>query len=332
MEANDEQSVPRPRPPKRVTSADVARASGVSRATVSYVLNNVKGRSISKATRELVLRTARELGHVPYAPARSLRLGRSNIVLALVRDYAIGYISNHIMRQLDVALAAHGYVVLAHRLDESIRPLADLWRMVSPCLVVGMGGLTLPEDPNLLSQMKVLRVHGIMPNHKIGHMQAHYLHQRGHRVLGYAFPENPALELIAKERLAGVRQACEELGISQPIVRNVDTHEPATVVTALNDWVDTHGVTAVCSHNDEIAIMLTSALTHRGLVPGKDLAVIGVDNIPAARLSLTTVAIDVEAWGGTVAERALALLEDREPQPPESPENDFLKLIVRDTA
>ena len=79
-----------------------------------------------------------------------LRLGRSNIVLALVRDYAIGYISNHIMRQLDVALAAHGYVVLAHRLDESIRPLADLWRMVSPCLVVGMGGLTLPDNMDVI--------------------------------------------------------------------------------------------------------------------------------------------------------------------------------------
>ena len=60
---------------KRATSADVAREAGVSRATVSYVLNNVPKRKISDETRTLVLETAARLGHVPYAPARSLRLG-----------------------------------------------------------------------------------------------------------------------------------------------------------------------------------------------------------------------------------------------------------------
>ncbi|KAE8765919.1 LacI family DNA-binding transcriptional regulator [Georgenia thermotolerans] len=318
------------RPPRRVTSADVARASGVSRATVSYVLNDVPGRSISTATRELVLRTAKELGHVPFAPARSLRLGTSNIVLALVRDYAIGFVSSRVLRQLDVSLAEHGYVVLSHRVDESVRPLDDLWRLVSPSLVVGMGGLNLPDDFVPPGDAKVLRVHGIVPHEEIGRMQARYLHSRGHRRLGYAFPSNPSLELIARERLEGVRQACHELGIGQPVVVDVDTDDPETASAAIDRWLGTDdAVDGVCAHNDEIAIILSSALASRGLRAGHDLALIGVDDIPAARLSLTSIAIDADAWGRFVADSALATLENREPP---HLERDLLRLVVRDTA
>jgi DNA-binding LacI/PurR family transcriptional regulator len=62
---------------KRLTSADVARASGVSRGTVSYVLNNDPRQSIPTETRERVLKAARTLGYQPFAPARSLRAGYS---------------------------------------------------------------------------------------------------------------------------------------------------------------------------------------------------------------------------------------------------------------
>src|SRR5689334_12164905 len=64
-----------------VTSADVARAAGVSRANVGYGLNDAPGRVLSPETRETVLRVARELGYRPSALARSLKRGRSNTVL-----------------------------------------------------------------------------------------------------------------------------------------------------------------------------------------------------------------------------------------------------------
>ena len=56
----------------RVTSRDVAAQAGVSRTTVSLVLNDVPGANISQATRHRVLQVARELGYVPDAAARSL--------------------------------------------------------------------------------------------------------------------------------------------------------------------------------------------------------------------------------------------------------------------
>ena len=63
------------------TSSDVARVAGVSRATVSYVLNNTGAVRISDPTRRRVHQAARDLGYVPHAAARSLRAGHSRMVL-----------------------------------------------------------------------------------------------------------------------------------------------------------------------------------------------------------------------------------------------------------
>ena len=57
---------------RRVTSQQVAKRAGVSRTTVSFVLNDVPGSNISEETRQKVFQAAAELGYVPNAAARSL--------------------------------------------------------------------------------------------------------------------------------------------------------------------------------------------------------------------------------------------------------------------
>ena len=75
----DDQTVPAPK--KRPTAADVARLSGVSTATVSYVLNRTAGQTIPEATRDRVLSAAHELGYVPSAFAQALARGASRGVI-----------------------------------------------------------------------------------------------------------------------------------------------------------------------------------------------------------------------------------------------------------
>ena len=58
---------------RRATSADVAREAGVSRATVSYVLNDTPNQKIPEQTREKVLEAARKLAYSPSTAARALR-------------------------------------------------------------------------------------------------------------------------------------------------------------------------------------------------------------------------------------------------------------------
>src|SRR5215218_9071233 len=93
---------------RRVTSADVARMAGVSRATVSYVLNDTPHQTISAHTRDRVLHAAAVLGYAPSAAARTLRTGRSDVVLCLLPDWPIGPEVGSMLGNLSTALARSG--------------------------------------------------------------------------------------------------------------------------------------------------------------------------------------------------------------------------------
>ena len=66
---------------QRATMKDVARASGVSPATVSFVLNETGTQTIPAATRERVRQAAAELGYKPHGLARALRSGSLRVVV-----------------------------------------------------------------------------------------------------------------------------------------------------------------------------------------------------------------------------------------------------------
>ncbi len=71
---------------ERVTIKDVAKAAGVSIATVSYVLNNKQGQSISDETRKKVLQFANILGYECNIMAKYLATGKTNAIAAVVKD------------------------------------------------------------------------------------------------------------------------------------------------------------------------------------------------------------------------------------------------------
>ena len=74
--------------PRRPTSADVATEAGVSRTTVSFVLNGRTDVKIPTDTRTRVLEAAERLGYHPHAPARQLAGGRSHILALVLRQTA----------------------------------------------------------------------------------------------------------------------------------------------------------------------------------------------------------------------------------------------------
>src|SRR5689334_1883909 len=121
---------------RRVTSADVAREAGVSRATVSYVLNDVPHQKIAPATRQRILDAAARLGYAPSAAARALRSGRSDIVLCLLPDWPIGPTVGDLLQKLSSSLAAEGLTLLAHPRARDDRPVAELWKAVTPAAVI----------------------------------------------------------------------------------------------------------------------------------------------------------------------------------------------------
>lgn len=92
----------------RPTTADVARLAGVSTATVSYVLNNARGRRISPDTRDAVYRAAKLLGYRPNLAARNLARGKSGVVLYVVPHVAVGEMPMQAGSRMTTALAREG--------------------------------------------------------------------------------------------------------------------------------------------------------------------------------------------------------------------------------
>ncbi|WP_165976950.1 LacI family DNA-binding transcriptional regulator [Arthrobacter nitrophenolicus] len=316
---------------RRATSTDVARESGVSRATVSYVLNDTPNKHISPATRELVIRTARRLGHVPNPQARALKTGNSNIVLCLVPALTLGFVFDHALDALTRELARRGYVLLVHRISERVdsRAVRDIWKYLTPTLVVTIGGLP-PAETAVLEKhapAPVVSDYGIVEHGRIGQLQADYLIDRGHRRIGFVMPSDPALHAYAMDRAAGVTRACEKASLVPPVVAIVE--ESLKSYGNCLGVFERAGVTAACGHNDDVALMLLEALRDRRQSAPGDLAVIGADDIPLAERELTTVALNAEVCAASITNKVLAALGADNDL---APQGQLLSLIRRTSA
>jgi DNA-binding LacI/PurR family transcriptional regulator len=324
---------------RRPTSSDVAREAGLSRATVGYVLNDVPHQTIPEPTRQRVLAAAAKLGYRPSAAARSLRTGRSDLVLALLPDWTPGPTVYALMTELSVQLEARGLTFVSHQRSSGGRPLAELWKAISPAAVLVLDRLD-PEDAAALSATGLtvsLAVRdGVgdprmlaVTDERVGRVQAEHLAASDRRTLAYAYPTDDRVSTFAAPRLRGVQQACAELGLAAPVVGSVAL-ESSSADAAVAAWREA-GVDGICAYNDELAIALLAALHRSGqTVPG-DVAVVGVDDIPLARVSdppLTTVVSDTATMARYLTEIVVGDIDGR-PRLDPPVGSDILDLVVR---
>lgn len=324
---------------RRVTSVDVAREAGVSQTTVSYVLNNVSHQKISEETRQRIFAAVDKLGYTPSAAARTLRLGRSNIVLLLIADVPLGSTAIELIEHLTADLERHDLSVITR--IESGRTVASLWKDLAPAAVVSFapvakghredmraGGTYVVDvwgdsegGPNVMTRGQI----------RIGQMQIAHLVAKGHTRVGYAAPADPRLRAFLDPRLQGVRQGCTEHGLTPPSEREVALDTDAATAAA-QAW-QAEGVTAVCAFNDEVAIALLAGMRAAGLSAPGDLAVIGVDDNPMARFAeppLTTINQHMEAFAAELTDAVLKGLESgRGPRPAPS---EIATLVIRRSA
>lgn len=303
---------------KRATSADVARAAGVSRTTVSFVLNDRPGQTIPEETRRRVLDAARRLDYRPHASARALAAGRSDIALLSIPDLPIGSGISRFVEELAAALADHGLTMVTHLAGTRGRSIVDVCASIGASAVIGFGSFDDDTAEALRRAGAVVVLPsglGITPvTRPVGHMQAGHLIERGHRRLGYALPDLAGLKPMAEERLLGVRHACAEAGIDPPVAL-VAPLEIEGAAHAVRAWRE-QSVTGVCAFHDEVAFAVLSGLHEHGLTAPDDLAVIGVDDIstaPVAVPPLTTIAFDLHEVARQQATAVMDALAGREP-------------------
>lgn len=329
---------------RRITSADVAREAGVSRATVSYVLNNKPHQKIPETTRQRIIEAAARLGYAPSAAARALRSGRSDVVLCLLPDWPISPAIGSMLEHLSTALAAEGLTLVAHPHVRNSRPIADMWRAITPAAVIAFEDFPAPDAAAmraagiefavaLLGRSSRGRREFGVPKGGSGRLQAEHLAATGHRRLGYAFPENERVHDLARARLDGVRQACADLGLDEPVVQTIPLDADAAA-QAVRAWQAADPpVTGVCAFNDNIALAVLAGLRQLGLTAPHDLAVIGTDDTPAAQLAappLTTVIIDQQAVAEHLARTIVSALAGK--PAPRRLGSDIVQLVRRASA
>ncbi|MBB4753710.1 LacI family DNA-binding transcriptional regulator [Actinoplanes lobatus] len=287
----------------RVTMRDVAAASGVSQATVSFVLNDAPGQTIPAATRDRVRRAAAELGYRPHSIARALREGASRIVVLEAGGLPRGHNLSSFIAGLDEELGAAGFGLLV-AYGEGVSAQAAI-TAIEPRAVIDLPAVYAGPDRDVADGGWI----DGMVAHRL--VQLRHLMERGHRAIAVAVPadDDPFLALMAGQ----VRDAAGELGLPSPLplVVDGDPEKPAGLLKA--------GVTAVAALTDDLALSVLAALADTGLSAPGDLAVIGFDDTPHGALwrpALTTVRLDARAYGRRTARTLLGLpIGDARPAP-----------------
>ena len=330
-------------PQKPVTSTDVAKAAGVSRTTVSLVLNGVETIALSPQTRDHVRAVARELGYVPHSGARALRKGYSGIVLMPSADGALGRLVLEWTTELEDALNAVGltFVTFGSRHLGYI-DAARAWSELRPVAVLTLGSVVLPPRAR-----QILRENGtraivstgegpVSGTHVLvtgqadaGALAATHLADTGRRRIGVVMPTEAGLEGIARARRDRVIAVCEARGIETiDLPMGYDRESALSVARTCLE----RGIDGVFAYDDDYALLLLSALQLIGADVPRDVAVVGCDDIVAGTVSrpaLTTVRLSFPD-ASTVADVIRRLASDPEFEPGVS-HADPPRLIVRDS-
>lgn len=325
----------------RVTSRDVAARSGVSQATVSYVINNTPTQSISPATRDRVLKAAAELGYVPHESARALRKGQSKLALLVIPAIEFSFGLGTMIDSMQESLASIGLTLVLHEMSRGRLEFRHMWRAIAPSVVISLGALT-PRDEAEIKRAGISvasfrlsdREHArglIDHQERVGAKQIEYLYERGHRHLGYAVPTTGNVDAFLEPRRDGARTACERLGLPAPLEFEVVSTR-AGVAAAIEVW-QAAGIEAVCAYNDDVAFAVMAGAARRGCRVPEDLAVIGVDDVPFASLSqpsLTTIQIDFQFLAQQLVEFIISSQSDAAGAAPADPFR--ISVVARESA
>ncbi|SEB92712.1 transcriptional regulator, LacI family [Paramicrobacterium humi] len=290
-----------------VTMRDVAKAAGVSVATVSHVVNDKPGARIGDEARRRVQEVVAELGYRPNALAKTLSRGSSRFIGLVADAIATTPFAGQIIHGAQDEAWKHGFVLLVANTEGNAEVEDDAIAMMLEHQVRGIlystwyhHEITVPEA---LRQTDAVLVDcfasgsglpAIVPDEERGGRTAtEELIAAGHRRIAFLNTITPSPAQTG--RLAGYRAALEAAQIpsDDSLVFLAEPQQEGGYAATAD--VLASGATAVFCHNDRVAMGLYDGLRENGLRIPDDVAVIGFDNqdVIAAHLRppLSTVAL-----------------------------------------
>jgi LacI family transcriptional regulator len=314
----------------KASASDVARLSGVSRTTVSFVLNETPGKSIPEETRERVLEAARNLEYSPDPEAVSMaKRMRSTVGLVINHSDSI-YSDAYILRLIE------GMAPVFNKRRSALVLVPVRQRRTDYREVVrehGLDGIlitnTRADDEGIhsfagsgLPCVVIGTVEGIetcqidIDNESAAFEVCEYLLGLGHRRI--AFIAHASLDYFAaSKRLAGYRRALSERGIAEEksLIRVADFTE-ASGYAAMRSILEEGGrLDAVFAGNDAIAYGAIQGILDSGLRIPDDVSIAGFDDDFPSRFlqpALTSMTLPAALLGQKAATTVIDLIEGKE--------------------
>ncbi|WP_422484707.1 LacI family DNA-binding transcriptional regulator [Gudongella sp. DL1XJH-153] len=291
---------------RNTTIKDIAKAAGVSTATVSMILNK-KDKSISQPTRDKVLKIAKDINYIPNSMARSLVTSQTK-TLGLILPDIVNPFFPEIARGAEDKARESGYNIIICNTDDNVDQENKYIQMLSEKMVDGiilthsanrndeMTGLEntrIPiilidrdyDSPNILGKI-------LVDNAKASSEGVNYLVTKGYRRIAYiAGPLNTG---TARDRLEGYKKALldNDIEYDENLVR-VGEYRTRWGYAAAEDLLNSNlDFQAIFCGNDAIAIGAMKRIREMGISIPDDIAIMGFDDIYISSMvdpELTTI-------------------------------------------
>lgn len=319
----------------RVTINDVAQKAGVSRTSVSFVLNEQGARNkyVSEETRAKVWQAVQDLHYQPDLLARTLRTGQRTEIAGIIdtTQTLLGLEASIAFQQ---RVLQYGYMpttYFSQGLSQEQRQ--DLYQRIFARRPLAI--ITTP-DHFTAEEVEQARASGIehilfysfapvpiaqtysliIPTKEPGYLAARHLLSRGYRHLALIQPDDPVdafQEYPFLQRLEGMRAAIGEHPDASSILLDIlPLRRSAQAASAL---VEAHLLqhdrpTGIYTFNDEYALYLLGTLAQHGIRVPQEIGIVGTDNLPFCEgtwPSLTSIHLDGTGIGQQSAELLHAL-------------------------
>ena len=306
---------------KSVTLKDVAKAAGVSYATVSRALSGSP--QIGSDTRERIIKLCDEMGYTTNYVARSMVMKKTDLIGLVVPS-----IDNQFMSELayyaEMSARSHGYNIMLCNSGPDLKQEKTVVKLLLGRQVDGI--LIVPQSPKTYENIRAYtdqvptvflsenlrdqpQSYVAADNSRGTYIGTKYLYELGHRDILYFGRRHTTTHQLRAE---GYMKACQELGLQQRFVNSefsrssiANGYEMAREL--FSKRID---YTAIFASTDSNALGILKAADELHIdIPGR-LSLIGFDNITATglpRIDLTTI----EQPKRDMAVQAVDMLRDK---------------------
>lgn len=331
----------------RLTIIDIARLAGVSKKTVSRVINH--SGLVKQDTRDRILKIVAEHGFRPDPQARALALRRSHLIAFISNQPNPQYIVSMQSGILE-AVSGTNYEIVIRPCDRSSPTLYDeIEDLVTHQKLFGVI-LTpsISEDDELIGRLRQIkcpyvRIAAVSLDSPENMIETHdyvgaaeaarHIAKLGHTRIAHV--KGPETFLSAKERLRGFQVGLAEFGLGVAddfLLTGGYTFESG--VECGKQLIELEQPpTAVFCGNDEMAVGVYKAARDGGVRIPEDLSIVGFDDSPIAERiwpALTSVRLPIEHMG-RIAAQLLVSNHDRMSMEPPSAISVMPSLVVRDS-